>query len=172
MITFVSATFLGTVLAGTLAIAAPPSPPSPPAPRNNDPVELFHVFPRELFVKESSPIIFSAKLAAGAIPKAGEKPPNLTLIQVDASGKKLRYIGIMSDDGVMGDKVRGDNILTRKHQLTEKVAQKVYFAVVEETAAGVPEQVDPAKAVSIEIIRRPSFVEIVSTIWSKITSKQ
>jgi hypothetical protein len=119
------------------------------------------VFPKELFVKESSPVLITVSAPSGAT--------QLTLLEVDETGKKLRYIGVMTDDGVMGDKIRGDGVYTRKISVTEKRAKKFYYSVIEETAAGgVPEQVDPALINSIEIVGRPSMVEVLAIIWDKI----
>jgi hypothetical protein len=74
------------------------------------------VFPLELFVKESSPVLFTVK--------PGHPDSRLALIEVDEQGRKLRYIGVMTDDGVMGDKIRGDGVYTRKISVTEKTARK------------------------------------------------
>lgn len=122
------------------------------------------VFPSELFAKESSPVIFTVK--------AQTPDPKLSLLQVDASGKKLRYIGIMTDDGVMGDKIKGDGIYTRKISMTEKGAQKFYYSVIDESGSGVPEQVDATRLATVEVLRRPSMLEVLATIWTKIRSHE
>lgn len=119
-----------------------------------------NVFPKELFVKESSPVIFTVK--------PDQANDRLTLIEVDEKGKKLRYIGVMTDDGVMGDKIRGDGVYTRKISVTEKKAQLFHYAVVEETDAGVPDELDPAKTSELRILGRPSMVEVLSSIWARI----
>ena len=134
-------------------------------------ISLFDSVPAALFAKESSPVIFQAQLAPNSAKTTPANAPKLALIQTTPEGKKLRYIGIMSDDGVMGDRVKNDGIYTRKLQMNEKQAGKLYYAVVEETEAGVPDQVDPSKLTNVEIIRRPSFVELISTIWGRVSTQ-
>ncbi len=134
-------------------------------------ISLFESIPAALFAKESSPVIFQAQLSAKTAAATSKNPPKLALIQTTPEGKKLRYIGIMSDDGVMGDRVKNDGIYTRKLQMNEKQAGKIFYAVVEETEAGVPDQVDPTKLTNVEIIRRPSFVELISTIWGRVSTQ-
>jgi hypothetical protein len=127
------------------------------------PYSDFQVFPSELFVKESSPMIFSVKMDTTSKLK-------LAIIQIDETGKKLRYIGALTDDGFMGDKVKGDGIFTRKFQVSEKRPATLRFAVVEELT-DVPSQVDlniPGTLAQVVIIPRPSFVELVSTAFKKL----
>lgn len=129
-----------------------------------------------LFTKESVAITFRVKV----IPDAEGKTPDVSLLQVDDQGNKLRYIGIMSDDGVMGDRKAGDGIFSKKINLTEKKAGNVYFAAVEDRASDVsletgtpsPEVINRYPHVKIEVLRRPSFIEAMGRVWNRILGRE
>ncbi|MBL7714347.1 MAG: hypothetical protein JNL01_02700 [Bdellovibrionales bacterium] len=127
-------------------------------------------FPKELFTKESTPVTFYAQFAE-PVP-TGKR---LAVVEMDPeSGKVIRYVGALIDDGVLGDRKKNDGVFSRKMQLTEKMATTKTFAVVEENEAGYPLTLskDYPHQLQIKILRRPSFVELVTAAVSKLWNGQ
>lgn len=111
-------------------------------------------------------------------------PQRLGLVRMKksriSSGKKLVFLGWMNDSGVMGDQEKGDGIFTRKIQFKEYLAGRIeLYAVhvalnssVEEEFAGkhsIDElNVVRGKPIVLEIQRRPTFIETMAQVWSRI----
>jgi hypothetical protein len=78
----------------------------------------------------------------------------------------------MVDDGSEGDFKAGDGIYTRRIQIKESKAKTMTFLVVPESPEGpVPgtlPKVAPDQLANLEIKNRPSMIEILGQIWSKI----
>lgn len=126
----------------------------------------------KVFTKESTAIIFTAKVLA---PQSGgnASEPKLSLYQVDETGKPVRYFGIFTDDGVMGDRTAHDGIYSRKVQFHDKKPGVRAFAVmpdageVQPTTDSLPSSAALATT-QIEVIGRPSMLQALSGVWEKI----
>jgi HAE1 family hydrophobic/amphiphilic exporter-1 len=135
-------------------------------------LEKLQNFPRELFVRESSPVIFSVKLASQPCPPA--QPAKIGLVEVTAEGERVRYVGPMMDDGILGDSVKNDCVYSRKIQVSEKKGKTLYFAAVDESAEGAANttpRFEREALTTLTFVPRPSFVELVGTVWEKIRAK-
>lgn len=123
-------------------------------------------FPQELFTKESTPVTFYAQFNE-PVP-TGKR---LAVVEVNPETREVtRYVGALIDDGVLGDRKKGDGVYSRKMQLTEKKAATKIFAVVEENEAGYPLTLekDYPHQLQIRVLRRPSFVELVTAAVTKL----
>ena len=54
------------------------------------------------------------------------------IIRVDAQGNTLKYLGSMSDSGLLGDQHRGDGVFSRKLEFKQKKVTTLYFHIIKE----------------------------------------
>ena len=136
-------------------------------------LEKFSADKSQAFTKESTTVVVTADLALDLEnkPIPGQKAPPLVLLEVDQNRNRTRYLGVLSDDGVMGDKKAGDGRYSRKIQMYSKKGELKYLAVAEEVNGKIPDQVAlDQPLLEFEIIYRPSFVELIERVWSQIWS--
>ncbi len=121
------------------------------------------------FTKESTNVLVMTK---PIIHQKG-KSLKLILLQVDSDGNKIKYMGIMSDDGIMGDRSKKDGIYTRKIQVYGKKGGIQYFAVTEEIDGKIPQKIsDMSKSIQIKVIFRPSFIELMERVFTQMGEKK
>ena len=65
-------------------------------------------------VAGSATVIFTAKITEPSV-----IPTGVNLLKTDAAGRTLSVVGVMNDDGLLGDAVRGDKIFTRQVEISE-----------------------------------------------------
>jgi hypothetical protein len=132
------------------------------------PVERTQAFPEEVFAREGTAVLFTAKASA---PDA-----KLSLIQIDDQGSPLAYVGVLSDDKTRGDRVRADGIYSLKTEIKGVRATTLRFAVITdrgeinaETFAKLPPvQLEPGiRTVEVRVVPRPSLVQILQQIWAR-----
>ncbi|MEQ1871897.1 MAG: hypothetical protein ABL961_17905, partial [Vicinamibacterales bacterium] len=75
-------------------------------------------------VAGSATVLFTAKITEPSVIPAG-----INLLKTDAAGKTLSVVGVMNDDGLLGDAVRGDKIFSRQVEVSETVLGSIYFRV-------------------------------------------
>ena len=124
--------------------------------------------PRSVFQKELTWVLFYA-----AFPPE-HRPAKLFLVQYDTATGAYTTLGLMTDDGVMGDQIAHDGTYTRKIQYKSKKAGMVSFAAVEIPETGLPPdgvaaRFQAAPHVQLEVIGRPTFPALLSMVWKKIT---
>ena len=116
-----------------------------------------------LFEKESTAVTFTFHPLA---PLGRDILPRYTVIEIDADGKLIRHLGPIIDDGIYGDRKKNDGVLGRKFQLNYKGPGTRRFAVKDEREGQVI-----SAPVTINIIRHPSFQELLSRIWGQISGR-
>lgn len=136
----------------------------------------FKLFPIALFIGERAPITFEV-----TVPKQLQNQiSTLSIVEVQKSDptgsapkKVLRYVGLLSDQGVAGDKRRGDGVLSRKFTFEERDPGLHHFAVIQDTAetkggetlAG--NQILVSEVATLTIEARPTLTEIMRQAWNK-----
>ncbi|MCM0606390.1 MAG: hypothetical protein KA715_09900 [Xanthomonadaceae bacterium] len=96
---------------------------------------------------------------------AGVKlPSKLFLVKVDADGKRLEDITFITDDGTLGDMHAGDGYYSRKLKLIEREAGMMRLALI--STEKDSDKLEPL--ISLEVMRRPSFLQILQEVWIKI----
>jgi len=88
-----------------------------------------------------------------------QQPPQLNLVQVSEQGERLRFLGIL----LFNPK---KNRWTRKVELLEREAGKLYFEIVPEGELE-PFQKKPRSRAEIEVLKRPSLLEIIDNVIHK-----
>lgn len=108
-------------------------------------------------------------------------PDYLTLFQTDKSGEKVKYRWKMTDDGFLGDKKADDLIYTRKVEFKKsKEGKYIFFISVDDAIKGpgqasaeaLKKATSESPQVSVEVIRRPSFFELLGKIWDRLKNKE
>lgn len=88
------------------------------------------------------------------------------IIRVDENGKMLKYLGAMTDSGILGDKVPGDAIFGRKLEFKQNRTGTLYFHIIQENAAR-NQVLARSELIRIEVLRRPSFLEVSAQAFKK-----
>jgi len=122
-------------------------------------IESFQISLEKMYTNDDRTILFTAKVNSSA----ENLPHHLVLFQTDETGKKIKYRWKLTDNGFLGDEKKGDGIYSRKVEYKKSKAGKVDFFV--SLNADIPSQ---DLKVSIEIIRRPSFLELLGEIWNRL----
>lgn len=134
-------------------------------------VESLSVSQPSLFTREDRTLLFTAKVDMSK----GERPDHLILYQTNDTNKTFEHRWKMQDNGFMGDKKVGDGIYTRKVEFKEKNPGFIYFAVgrnAEPRTSGSLTQVFPdTLKVSIKVIQRPTFFQLLGRLWNRLTNK-
>lgn len=95
----------------------------------------------------------------------------LSLFWVDSSGKEIKYLGLLNDEGLFGDRKAGDGVYSRKVEFKQHRPRTLYFAWTHEDPAQPARLTRPISTdelIKIEVLQRPTFVEIVKRIWSRL----
>ncbi len=132
------------------------------------PVEKLQAFPKEIFAQEGTAVLFTAKATA--------KNAKIALIQIDETGKPTHYIGIMTDDKTFGDRVRNDDIYSRKMEIKGRRGTILRFAVISDTGQITSQTfhdlpVVPATgplSTQVEVLLRPTFVQLLQNVWDRL----
>ena len=132
------------------------------------PVTRLQAFPTEIFAQEGTAVLFTAK--------ATRKDAKLALIQIDARGAPLHYIGIMTDDKTFGDRVRADGIYSRKMEINGRRGTTLHFAVITDEGQISPENFHSLPPVAVqgpwttqvEVALRPTFVQLLHNVWDRL----
>ena len=117
-----------------------------------------------VFTKESTGITFTYFPPAGVV----KTSPIYVLEATDEQGHRLRTLGELSDDGLIGDIKAHDGIYGRKFEIYEKKGGFLLLRITDESIV-------PAIAVSntlkIEVIRHPRLQELLRTVWKTISAR-
>lgn len=116
--------------------------------------------PAALFRKESTAVVFQYVSPIGHL---AHRP---LLAQIDEQGHPILRLGVLGDDGLLGDQKAGDGVYSRKFQLNQKKAGVVYYQIQDgqtEAALSAP--------LAIEVVRHPAFQELLSQIWKGIRAR-
>lgn len=121
--------------------------------------------PDSLFAKESSPVVF--KFDSNSIHPKPSEHTQYMLVQLLPDGKE-RTVGLLSDDGVLGDSKKGDGIYSRKVQLYERKGGILRFQVVtwekgEEKRLG--------ELAELQVHSHPVLQDLLATIWNRIQAR-
>ncbi len=118
-----------------------------------------------VYAKEGKKLTITAKVTG---------TPKLSLVQVDENGNRLRFLGVMTDRGAIpGAAEAGSQPGTvtthsyfRKIQIQEREPGRLHFVVVNDLEL---ESFRPAARpeVVVEVLERPSFLQVLKGIWKK-----
>lgn len=132
--------------------------------------EEVQVHPEKVFTRESTHVVIRAKQSSESLKRvgklSGESLSRFEVVEIDSQGKKIKTIGLMTDDGVMGDRRAGDGIYTRKFQVYEKKVGTHRYAIVKNSDSEVFDH--PEAEVQIKVIGRPSMISAFGEAIGKI----
>lgn len=120
------------------------------------------VTPDFLFSREAKWVTFELE-AKELSPADGAR---LELIEVASDGSKKRTLGPLIDEGVFGDKKKGDQVYSRRFKLTEETPG---LRVFEARVGGRP--LSPPGRLELEVVARPTFQEAVRSAWKRVFHK-
>lgn len=92
-------------------------------------------------------------------------PSKLYLIKVDETGKRIEDLTVITDEGTLGDMTARDGYYSRKIKLIEREAGVLRLALVANTTDS--ERL-PILA-ELQVVRRPSFLQVLGEVWQKVT---
>lgn len=118
------------------------------------------ITPPSLFTFEDRAVTFSVKLK-------NNREDLLLVSLIDDKNFDL-YKWDLNDNGVLGDKKKGDSFYSRKIQFKEKKPGIKKFAVITKDEQNLKKIEDPNRVLELEIIKRPSFLELVKGAFQKI----
>ncbi len=117
----------------------------------------------------------------GALP-TGEF--NFVLVQVDSDRLIERYFGVLNDKGLMGDKRADDGVYSRKVQFKERKSRVLSFAIFYDKGEKpihkgdvipenllIPVNQELAVPLTANVKGRPSFLEVIASIWNRFWEK-
>lgn len=110
------------------------------------------VAPKRLFTDEERPVLFTVPVDCAS----HECPQNIELLLWDKTREKIKARFQMNDAGQLGDAQPGDRIYSRKVEIKEALPKKLYFSIA------------PDNGVTLEIVPRPSMLEILQALWKKL----
>ena len=126
----------------------------------------FKLHPKAIFQREATTVMVSLRVE-------GALPPN-TRFELLRQNPKGEYVdaGPLLDDGRMGDLHVGDGVFSTKVQVTQKPVKPVLFraALVEfspENPRKILKEWTTTEEISVEVVARPSFLEIVQGLVAK-----
>lgn len=130
----------------------------------------FKLHPKAIFQREATAIMVSLRVE-------GELPPN-TRFELLRQNPKGEYVdaGPLLDDGRLGDLHVGDGVYSTKIQVTQKPVKPVLFraALVEydpENPRKIVKELTTTSEISVEVVPRPSFLEIVQGLVAKVFAR-
>ncbi len=132
------------------------------------PVEKLQAFPDEVFAREGTAVLFTAK--------ATRPDAQLALIQIDEQGKPISYVGVLSDDKTRGDRVAHDQIFSLKMEIKGTRGTVLHFAVITDNGqinADTFSKFPPVNLATtsvlshVKVVLRPTLVQIVRQIWAR-----
>lgn len=133
-----------------------------PAWADLDPQPL-KVKPSSVFTKESTALVFTL------IPERqnGTLPESIQLIRLGDDGEENLNVIPILDTGLPGDRKGGDGIYTAKINMSSKKARTYRY----QAQALYPGRSEPVSLgeVSVDVLGRPSFMEVLGKIYSKLT---
>lgn len=102
-------------------------------------------------------------------PELGKKlPTKLFLVKVDETGKRLSDLAVITDEGTLGDMKAGDGYYSRKVKIIERLpgTLRLSLSTREDSSETFP------VLNQIQVITRPSFLEVLGEVWRKITRSE
>jgi hypothetical protein len=112
---------------------------------------------RQVYVHESKKVEVRALIPGASTEEGGSK---WNLVQVDETGRFKRYLGIL-----YYSKKRA--AFFRKLELQEREPGKRFFEVVSDSELE-PFVVRPRTRLEVQVLARPSLIEILENLWSRL----
>ncbi|MDO8527524.1 MAG: hypothetical protein Q7T03_07550 [Deltaproteobacteria bacterium] len=111
--------------------------------------------PKTILTEDSATILLTMQV--DCLP--GECPGQIEVDLLDKNQQAVKARLQMMDNGLLGDAIPGDHIYSRKVEMKENHARKVVFSVA------------PDNTATIDVLWRPTFLEMLQQIWQKISAK-
>jgi hypothetical protein len=129
----------------------------------SEPLPNLHASLEAVFQKESTAVLFRFQ------PAKPSSNASFIVEQIDETGAPIRRLGLVHDDGAVGDVQARDGIYGGKFQLNEKKPGTLRLQAFDESTYPL---LPVSAPVSIEVVRHPAFQELLSQIWKRLKGLQ